>query len=195
MNNEEAFVYCWTDFGTNKLYVGVHKGTPNDGYVCSSKPMLEEYKTRRQDFSREIIAFGDYSEMFMFEQSILKAVKVDKDPGFYNKAVAQGPFYHKGRHTEESKGKMSRSSKGVPNLKLREHKRTPEHCANISKAKRGLIPTCTIKRWQVTTPNGEVIQPFNLAQYARENGLNRGHLANSGRVNTKHKGYQAVEIV
>ena len=34
---KEAFVYCWTDHKTNKLYVGVHKGSINDGYICSSK--------------------------------------------------------------------------------------------------------------------------------------------------------------
>lgn len=30
----EAFVYVWTDKITNKLYVGVHKGTLDDGYIC-----------------------------------------------------------------------------------------------------------------------------------------------------------------
>lgn len=38
-----AFVYCWTDYGNKKLYVGVHKGTQDDKYVCSSKVMLQEY--------------------------------------------------------------------------------------------------------------------------------------------------------
>lgn len=42
----EAFVYVWTDTGTNKIYVGVHKGDSNDGYVCSSKYMKAEYKKR-----------------------------------------------------------------------------------------------------------------------------------------------------
>ena len=39
----EAFVYCWTDHKTNKIYIGSHKGDVNDGYVCSSKYMMEEY--------------------------------------------------------------------------------------------------------------------------------------------------------
>ena len=42
----EAFVYCWTDNLTNILYVGSHKGTEDDGYVCSSKYMMKEYKSR-----------------------------------------------------------------------------------------------------------------------------------------------------
>jgi hypothetical protein len=189
----EAFVYCWTDFGTNKLYVGVHKGTPDDGYVCSSKLMLQEYEARPWDFSRAIVASGIYPEMYVLETAILKAAGADKDLGYYNQTLNQGTFYLK-RHTEESKRKMSMSSKG-PNYKLREYKRTLTHCANITKSKKGKIPTCKIKKWEVVTPNGEVLQPYNLAQYARDNNLNRGHLAASGRCNTTHKGYRAVELV
>ena len=55
----EAFVYCWTDVKTNKLYIGSHKGTVNDGYVCSSKLMLQEYTKRPQDFTRQIVAEGN----------------------------------------------------------------------------------------------------------------------------------------
>lgn len=83
----EAFVYCWTDLGTNKLYVGVHKGTPEDGYVCSSKLMLEEYTKRPNDFSRQIVAYGSFKEMYVLETAILKAAKADKDLGFYNQHV------------------------------------------------------------------------------------------------------------
>lgn len=48
----EAFVYCWTDHKNNMLYVGSHKGTPDDRYVCSSKYMLDQYKVRQQDFTK-----------------------------------------------------------------------------------------------------------------------------------------------
>ena len=53
-----SFVYCWTDKKTNMLYVGSHKGSIDDGYICSSKPMMKEYKKRPQDFSRQIVAEG-----------------------------------------------------------------------------------------------------------------------------------------
>lgn len=103
----EAFVYCWSDFATNKLYVGSHKGTPEDGYICSSKPMMEEYTKRAQDFSRQILAFGTHSEMFIFEQAILRAANAHKDPGFYNQAICTGPFYTKGPRDEATKAKLS----------------------------------------------------------------------------------------
>jgi hypothetical protein len=54
----EAFIYRWTDHKKNMFYVGSHKGPKDDGYVCSSKLMLEQYKERPKDFSRHIIAEG-----------------------------------------------------------------------------------------------------------------------------------------
>lgn len=62
----EAFVYVWTDKITNKLYVGVHKGTLDDGYICSSKHMLKEYTQRPETFSRQIIAHGTWDDMRVF---------------------------------------------------------------------------------------------------------------------------------
>jgi hypothetical protein len=38
-----SFVYCWSDQKTAKVYVGMHKGTVNDGYICSSKHMLKAF--------------------------------------------------------------------------------------------------------------------------------------------------------
>ena len=29
-----SFVYEWTNKNTDMKYIGVHKGTPDDGYVC-----------------------------------------------------------------------------------------------------------------------------------------------------------------
>jgi hypothetical protein len=107
----EAFVYCWTDLGTNKLYVGVHKGTPDDGYVCSSKLMLQEYKKRPQEFSREIISHGTFSDCYALETALLRATGADKDPGYYNMHLNNGKFYLK-RHTENSKKKIMNAHRG-----------------------------------------------------------------------------------
>lgn len=99
----------------NKLYVGVHKGTPDDGYVCSGKLMLQEYKVRPEDFSREIVAFGSYQEMYIMETAILKAAKADKDPGFYNQHLNTGKFTTAGtRMTTETKNKIRTKALGRP---------------------------------------------------------------------------------
>jgi hypothetical protein len=101
----EAFAYCWTDKTKNLLYVGTHKGSPDDTYICSSKAMLEEYKKRPDDFSREILAFGTYAEMIKFEAAILKSINAAQDPGFYNMHNGDGNFFNKG-HAEATRQKL-----------------------------------------------------------------------------------------
>ena len=104
----EAFVYCWTDHTEEKLYVGSHRGTPDDGYVCSSKYMLEEYMKRRQDFTREIIASGSEEDMRSFEELLLKSVNAKQDESFYNRCNADGKFYpNPGPQTLEHRTKIS----------------------------------------------------------------------------------------
>jgi len=133
LGNLEAFVYCWTDKATNKLYVGSHKGSLDDGYVCSSKLMMQEYKKRPEDFSRQIIAEGEYEDIRVLENKILKAVDARKNRQFYNRHNGEGQWYIKEhteatkelikqrhtrswtgkKHSEDTKKKMSASMKGV----------------------------------------------------------------------------------
>ena len=111
----EAFVYCWTDKKTNKLYVGSHKGSTEDGYVCSSKLMLEEYRKRPEDFSRQIVAHGSLSDVRKLEAKILKAVNASVNENFYNKHENDGFFFDgwkKGEMTEEHRAKLSAAKKG-----------------------------------------------------------------------------------
>ena len=110
----EAFVYCWTDNITGKLYVGVHKGEIHDGYICSSKIFLSEYKKRPLDFTRQIIAIGTYKDMYSLETSILQTEDVINNDRYYNIAMNNGYFKNKGFPlTEEHKNNIRKSaSKG-----------------------------------------------------------------------------------
>lgn len=128
----EAFVYCWTDIKINKLYVGWHKGSIDDGYICSSKLMLEEYKKRPHDFKREIIATGIAKDMVTLESAILKAEKVSVNEHYYNMHENNG-FYRLGKHTEETKQKISIANKGNKRPDLSEKNRT-----HLNPAKLGL---------------------------------------------------------
>src|SRR6185312_5620236 len=83
MKNQEAFTYCWTDHLKNMLYVGCHKGSEDDGYVCSSKWMLEEYTKRPDDFTRQIITEGTYDDCLMLEATILKTADAKNNSDYY----------------------------------------------------------------------------------------------------------------
>src|SRR5688572_18739869 len=101
----EAFLYCWTDTKTNKLYVGVHKGSEQDGYICSSKLMMNEYRNRPDDFIREVVANGSYNDVRSLERAILKSVDAARNPEFYNRHNADSKFYNL-KHSEETKRKI-----------------------------------------------------------------------------------------
>ena len=105
----EAFAYTWTNTETNQLYIGSHKGTPDDGYVCSSKPMLEDYMRDRFVFTRQIVASGTHEDMVAFEAALLQSVDAKNDPQFYNQHNGDGKFTHNQPHTSKSRAKMSKA--------------------------------------------------------------------------------------
>ncbi len=94
----EAFVYIWNDNVTGKMYIGSHKGTKDDGYICSSKYMLEEYQTRPQHFSRVVVAEGSWQNMRNIEAKLLQKVNAAQNEMFYNKHNCDGKFYNDGSH-------------------------------------------------------------------------------------------------
>lgn len=85
---KEAFVYSWSDHKTAKVYVGVHKGMTDDGYICSSKPMMAQYRERPTDFTRQIIAVGTLNDCAVLEVAIIKRLLKDKDT-CYNRAAGK----------------------------------------------------------------------------------------------------------
>jgi hypothetical protein len=128
---KEAFVYCWTDHRTNMLYVGSHKGTIDDDYICSSKHMMKEYKERPEDFTRKIIAEGELHDIRVLEGKILKAVGARLNENYYNKHENDGLFFggwKHGTHTEEHKKNMS--------IAASKRKRTKEHLEALWEGRR-----------------------------------------------------------
>lgn len=121
-----SFLYKWYDKRKDMYYIGSHKGSPDDGYVCSSKHMLQEYKKRPEDFSREILEFGEFQEIRTKEYEYLVSVDAKNNNKYYN-LVHSYPTTHtsspkiskiisnalKGhKHSEESKKKMSEKAIG-----------------------------------------------------------------------------------
>lgn len=104
------------------FYIGSHKGTDDDGYVCSSTWMLEEYNQRPEDFIRKILFRGEHSDIRIIEAQILDTLNVRHDPRFYNQHNGNGDFYLK-HQTEETRQKQSISKRGELN---------PNHPKNIT---------------------------------------------------------------
>ncbi len=101
-----SFVYSWTDMMTDMVYLGAHKGSQDDGYICSSKPMMEEYNKRPNDFIRQIVATGSMHDMFGFEAILLNKLDAKNNKMFYNRHNGDGNFVFTGPHTESTKSKL-----------------------------------------------------------------------------------------
>ena len=116
----EAFVYCWTDHKTDMLYVGYHKGSEDDGYICSSKYMMKEYISRPEDFSRQIVASGTHADMEQLEHVILESLDARNNPQVYNRSHGRKAYV--AQHTEETKRKISMSRTGYQMKELTKQK-------------------------------------------------------------------------
>lgn len=114
----DSFLYCWTDRRNNMLYVGIHKGSQHDGYICSSKLTLEQYNQRPHDFVRQIIASGTYNDMRSLETAILTSEDAARSTVYYNKHNNNGKYVNL-NHSEDTKQKMSRAKTGKPIIKAR----------------------------------------------------------------------------
>lgn len=107
----DSFVYIWTNISTKQKYIGVHKGTPDDGYICSSKTMLEDYKINPTIFKRDIIAHGSFDDMYDLESKLLREVDAAKNPQYYNQSNNNGKFYMS-RMPESGKEKLRKKALG-----------------------------------------------------------------------------------
>ena len=82
----ESFIYLWVDLATDRKYIGKHKGTLDDGYICSSEQMLIEYDQRPQDFVRTVLAWGSEERIYQLETQLLKLLGAAKGNMFFNKS-------------------------------------------------------------------------------------------------------------
>lgn len=91
----QAFVYRWTHIPTGKWYIGYHKGTPNDGYICSSKIVKPLIKANPTEWSRKILKTGTQQEMLEHEVFLLKLFDAKKDPMSFNQTNGSKEFVNK----------------------------------------------------------------------------------------------------
>jgi len=119
----QGFVYRWYDKSNGKLYVGSHKGMPDDGYLGGGTLFRRAYNKRPDSFIREILYQGEnYREL---EQLILDVEDAANNDNYYNlvnKAWGGAgygkvnPFYGK-KHSQKTKDAWSKKRKGKKHSK------------------------------------------------------------------------------
>ena len=146
----EAFVYKLTNVDKNKHYIGYHKGSTDDGYVCSSSSEEFWNDWENDNWKRDILFEGTQSECVKKEIELLRQMDLTKN---YNNSVAghiifteevrnkmrkahnKNRNYAKGwKFTEESKKKLSNSHKKfVSSLSESERKAHYKQNKNLDK--------------------------------------------------------------
>jgi hypothetical protein len=130
----QAFLYCWTHVTTGMWYVGSHTAlgcNPDDGYICSSKKVKSMIEQNRTEWSRQIIACGEPTDILFLEVKILTQLDAKKDSMSYNMHNGDGKFTTLGtKWTKERRERTIKSMNGVSKPK--------EFGAKISKVRTGL---------------------------------------------------------
>ena len=122
-----GFVYRWHDSSNGMYYIGSHKGSPDDGYLCSSKYMKNAYNKRPESFYREIMYTG--KNFVELEDLILRTLDVAKDEKSYN-LMSFATFNASGvKRRNDTRKKQSDARIGM--------KFTEQHKSNVSKALKG----------------------------------------------------------
>ena len=138
----QGFTYCWSDHKDAKVYVGVHLGLPDDGYVCSSKFMLKEYQERPQDFTREILFKGPYEECAKFETALIAGLFKQDKSTFYNRSNGRKILFDdaiRSKISEKAKGRKMPNGHLEKMLASREGKPGPRKGITLSKEARKKI--------------------------------------------------------
>lgn len=160
----DSFVYIWTNTLTDQKYIGVHKGNPDDGYICSSKTMLEDYNINPALFRRDIISQGSFDDMYELESRMLREVDAAKNPQYYNQSNNNGKFYMS-RMPESGKEKLRQKAlgrpapnKGIPDPACSERMRknnpmkNPEIAAKVAEKLKGRPSPFRNIRYKPTKP-------------------------------------------
>jgi hypothetical protein len=128
---KDSFVYIWHNISNGRKYVGYHKGTLDDGYICSSSNDNFWKDFDYDEFTREIVFEGTQEECLKYEQHYLKSIDISSDEWYNNARGAEIIFtqevkdkirnHHLGKpsgmlgkkHSEESKKKVSITLKSI----------------------------------------------------------------------------------
>lgn len=116
--NDDSFLYIWEQLSTTKFYLGYHKGSPEDGYICSSKIVKKLILENPLDWERTIIEFGEAKKIAIKEAQILNAINAKQHAWYYNEHNGDGKFNNIGRPISNSQKEILRQCrlKEGPNI-------------------------------------------------------------------------------
>lgn len=148
MEKHEAFVYKWTNLSLGSIYIGYHKGSFSDGYICSSKNAIfwDDFKNENYKWEREILFEGSQEDCVIEELRLLNEVDLYSDKVYNNSKAGHIIF------TDEVRKKMALRKLGKKRPPITEETRkrmseaklgkvyTLETRARMSKAKKGVPP-------------------------------------------------------
>ena len=84
----QGFVYKWIYKPTGEYYIGIHKGTTDDGYTGSGVLFRRKFtNTSRDHWEREVLFEGDYWTECLEKEKELVNWKTLKEPLCLNLAV------------------------------------------------------------------------------------------------------------
>jgi len=89
----QAFVYRWRNTITRQWYIGYHKGSEDDGYICSSviaKPIIEH---NLNEWTRKVLRRGTHKEMVDLERNLLTKLQARTNSKSYNRCNGNGTCY------------------------------------------------------------------------------------------------------
>ena len=89
-----GFVYIWYDRAEKMYYIGSHMGPYDDGYICSSKSMKDEYRSRPFHFMRRILYWhktNDRKELLQIEGKWLLKIPLNILGEYYYNLIRGNP--------------------------------------------------------------------------------------------------------
>ena len=165
MTTYTGYVYIWYDTRAKLFYIGGHKGTVEDSYICSNTMMLRAYKKRPQSFRFRILQYvsGDNKSLREAEQYWLDKIK-DREL-YWTPNIKEGSvrYYNKkktssGGNGSANKGKstIGGHNKGKPmteeqKLKISQalsgKNKSEQHKKRLSEAHSRKKPVVSVSRY------------------------------------------------
>ena len=87
---QDCFVYRLDNLSNGRYYIGYHKGTESDGYICSSRNYELWEDMQQHIFTRDVLQYGDKETCKLLESNLLSECFMDKK--CYNFSDGNGGF-------------------------------------------------------------------------------------------------------